>query len=262
MSPLQQHELLSNYNNIGIVFIGPIIGLPPSLMSTFSMLKEYGVDIEGVDIWENQDLKKNLWNILRLTILPGSHKKRIHFANNFNEKKLFELILKKIDILKNKGKGKIILGGMSGGFIFASRIIEKPLTDEIPQYAHKIQPLIKGLFGISPLIFYPLEVTKKSANLELIPKNIPTILIWGDNDIIIPKGTITLGEEISRKNTAIKSIIIHGPEVGMKNQSIKHQFFGGKDFIKPFSNIFWNEKAEKIASNHLNNLIKKINAEN
>ena len=247
------------YNDIGIVFIGPIVGLPPSLISAFDFFKNQGIAIEGIDIWEEQKIKKTLWNILGLTMLPGSYKKRVRFANDYNEIQLFDLVLNKIGILKNSGANKIIIGGMSGGFIFASRIMQKPLDNGVPILINTIQPYIKGLFGVSPLIFYPKEVTRQGADLELLPPSLPTFLIWGDNDTIIPKETIPKAKEISKKNTEIRTVVIKGSDVGQKDGSIKHQFFGGKDFVKPFKNIFWNEKAEKIAINHISDLIKLIN---
>jgi len=252
----------ANYNDIGIVFIGPIIGLPKSLMATFDFLKHKGVEIEGVDIWEDQEKKKNLFNILGLTILPGSHKKRVAFANNYKEHILFENIINKIEKLKKEGRHNIILGGMSGGFVFASRLAQMPLDNDLIKHKDKIQPFIKGLFGVSPIVFYPEEVTQKGANLELIPSHIPTTLIWGDADHIIPKETITHSQKISQKNGNIKNIVINGEDVGHKNGSIRHQFFGGEDFIKPLKNVFWNKKAEDKAIGHIHDFIKKIHLKN
>jgi hypothetical protein len=240
----------SNFKNIGVVFVGPIIGLPPSLLAVFDPLKERVIGIEGVDILEGQHIKKNLRTILSLTVLPGSHQKRIILANNYNEKLLFEMIVEKIERLKKHGKTKIIIGGMSGGFIFASRLTQAPSDDEAEPYAAKIRPLIKGLFGISPLLFYPSGVLQHGAALESIPSEIPTILVWGDDDLIIPKGTIPYAERISREHINIKYRIIKG--------GVKHQFFGGKDFIKPLTNRYWDTEAEKIALQEIEELIKKV----
>lgn len=258
----EQYEPQNAYNDIGIVFIGPIVGLPASLISTFDTFKKRGIDVETVDIWEGQNIKKNLWNILRLTIFPGNHKRLVQFANNYNEHKLFEIILNKIDKLKTQGSEKIILGGMSGGFIFASRIVQISLDGDLVPHAQKIQHFIKGLFGISPLVFYPPDVLQRSADLKFIPSHIPTILIWGDADTIIPKETITHSQEISKNHNNIKSFVIRGSDVGRKDRSIRHQFFGGRDFIRPLKNIFWNPKAETLAIDYIYDLIKSINPKN
>lgn len=246
------------YGDIGIIFIGPIIGMPKSLIAAFDFLKENGAMVETVDVWDGQKLKKNLWRILRLTILPGSHKQRVKFANSYNEEVLFENIVNKIRSLKAHNKKKIILGGMSGGFVFASRLAQMPLHNDLTKYEDELRPFIKGIFGVSPIIFYPAGVNRSSANLELIPSHIPTTLIWGDADYIIPEGTINHSHNISKKNGNIKNVVISGKEVGHKNGSIRHQFFGGEDFVKPLKNIFWNKKAEKMAIDHLHDLIKRI----
>ncbi len=252
-------EPLTIYDDIGILFISPIIGLPPSLISAFDALKMYGVEVEGVDIFEGQNIKKSLWKVLGLTALPGSHKRRVKFANNYNERRLFEIISSKIDNLKVRGRKKIIIGGMSGGFIFASRMAQVPPDHDIAPYATKAQPFIKGLFGISPLIFYPSEVHQESAHLELIPRHIPTTLIWGDADTIIPKGTIAHGQSIAEKKSHIRYRVIRGSEVNRKEGSVKHQFFGGRDFCKPLTNAYWDATAEQIALEEIHNLIKMVN---
>jgi hypothetical protein len=256
----RQHKSKTTHSGVGVVFISPIIGLSDSMISTFDTLKEHGMDVEVIDTWEVQGMKKNLWDILRLTAFPGNHKKRIEFTNNYNEHRLFEVILGKIDDMIARGKKKIILGGMSSGFIFSSRIVQISLDDDLIPRAQKIKPFIRGLFGISPLIFYPQGVFKKGADLELIPSHIPTTLIWGDFDIEIPKETISHSQKISENSDNIKSLVIRGSDVGFKDGSIRHQFFGGKDFIKPLKNIFWNPKAEAIVINNIYDFIKNIDS--
>ncbi len=249
--------LKDNYKDMGLVFIGPIIGLPQSLLDAFNPLKDRGLSIEGVDIWEGQNIKKNLWTILGLTILPGSDKRRINFANKFNEPILFENIIEKIAKMRERGVKHIILGGMSGGFVYASRLAQHPIEDELNKYGH-IQSHIKGLLGISPLTFYPKHVTQKGADLELIPAHIPTILIWGDNDTIIPEGTINQSHKISKKSDIIRHTVIKGSDVGEKDGVVRHQFFGGEDFVKPLKNVFWNKKAEKLALDNIEDFIKDL----
>jgi len=248
----------AGYEDVGIVFIGPIIGLPPSILAAFDDLRKEGVDIEGVDIFEGQKIKKNLLTVLGLTIFPGSHKRRVAFANSFDEKRLFKIILEKVNTLKKAGKKKIILGGMSGGFIFAARMAHQPPDQEIEPFAKQVQKDIKALFGISPLIFYPSAVKQKGADLDLLPAHIPTLMIWGDADQIIPEGTIEHAQNYSQKSSHIKSYVIRGSDINKKDQTIKHQFFGGKDFIKPLKNIYWDALAEKIALEKINDLIKMI----
>ncbi|GEM_PF-2834817 len=253
-----QSKTLAAREDVGILFVGPIIGLPPSLISAFDVFKERGIGIEGVDIFEGQNIKKNLSTILGLTILPGSQKRRIEFANNYNERHLFEVILNKISSLKARGKKRIIIGGMSGGFIFASRMVQVPPDRDAASYALKAKPFISGLFGISPLIFYPSGVFQKGADLESIPSHVPTTLIWGDADTIVPKGTIAYGQRISQKKVHVKCRVIRGSEAGSKDGKLKHQFFGGKDFIKPLTNVYWNPKAEGIALEEITNIVKTI----
>lgn len=254
----KQRGFPTNYKDIGILFISPIIGLPPSLIAAFDVLKKQGVKIDGVDIFEGQNIKKNAWKILGLTVFPGSHKRRIQFANQYDERRLFEIITGKIDKLKAQGITKIILGGMSGGFIFAARMAHIPPDSEIAPYALRCQPFIKGLFGISPLILYPADVMRKGSDLGLIPFHIPTLLIWGDADTIVPEGTIAHSQKHAEKSKHIKCLVIKGSDVGRKNGSIKHQFFGGKDFVKPLTNIYWNASAEKKALEEIGNMIKMI----
>ncbi len=248
------------YEDIGIVFISPIIGMPDSLLDTFNPLVKQGMKIEGVDIWEGQNFKKSLWSILRLTILPGSNQKRINFANKYDEQVLFEKISEKIEKLKSKGIKKIILGGMSGGFIFASRLAQIPIEDELAKYASVTQSLLKGVFGVSPLIFYPPDVKSSSANLKLIPSSIPVLLIWGDADTIIPKGTIEHAKDLSKDLKNLKSLIVRGSDVGLKDGTIRHQFFGGVDFVKPLKNVFWNKKAEDIVLENIQDFINKASS--
>src|SRR5438309_29251 len=113
-------------SDIGIVFVGPIVGFPPSLALTLDALAANGATVEGVDIFEGQRMKKSTWKILGLTALPRSHPRRITFANSYDEQRLFTIIRERIERLKVQGKKKIFLGGMSGGFIFAARMAEYP----------------------------------------------------------------------------------------------------------------------------------------
>ncbi len=259
MDPTQQQAgSLSSHEHTGIIFIGPIIGVPPSLVATFDVLKNNGVKIETIDIFDVQNIKKGLWKILGLTLLPGSHKRRIKFANSYDEQKLFETIYNKINSLSEKGVRKIVLGGMSGGFVFAARMIQTLPDDDVNPYISKTRSLIKGLFGISPIIFYPPEVSKRGADLNLIPTHIPTTLIWGDDDNIVPKGTILYGQKISQQRKHIKCRVLKGSEVGIKDGKLKHQFFGGKDFIKPLTNVYWNSKAERIALEEITKIVKTV----
>ncbi|MFH1246599.1 MAG: hypothetical protein V1489_02375, partial [Candidatus Liptonbacteria bacterium] len=61
----------ANYGDVAILFISPIIGLAPSLMQAFDPLRKKGIEVHGVDIFEGQNIEKNLWKILSLTVLPG-----------------------------------------------------------------------------------------------------------------------------------------------------------------------------------------------
>ncbi len=246
------------YRDTGIIFISPIIGITASLISIFDSLKNDGVDIEGVDIFENQNVSKGLLTILGLTFLPGNNARRIAFANRYNEHRLFEIISSKLDHLISRGKKKILIGGMSGGFIFAARMAQISPDSDIAPYALKARPFIRGVFGISPLIFYPKGVNQKGADLELIPPNLPTVLIWGDADTIIPEGTIAYSQNIAQQRKHIKNRIIRGSDVGLKDGTIRHQFFGGRDFVKPLKNIFWNASAERIALEEIRALVKSI----
>jgi hypothetical protein len=251
-------DIFIGLENIGIVFVSPIVGLPPSLVSVFDPLGAAGVDFEGVDIFERQNFKKDAWTVLGLTMIPGSHKRRIRFANNFNESLVFEMMREKMEALRERGKTKIILAGMSGGFVFASRMAQVPLEKEIAPFAAAVSASIKALFGISPIVFYPPGVVQKGANLELIPLHIPTTLIWGDGDHIIPSGTIEYCEGISHKKSNKQCRIIHGPEVGLKAGGVKHQFFGDRDFIGPLKNVYWNKRAEHIAYEEIVKLIDRV----
>jgi hypothetical protein len=249
---------LKTYEKIGIVFVGPIVGLPPSLVRVFDPLRAAGVGFEGVDIFERQNFKKDAWTILGLTMFPGSHNRRIRFANNFNESPVFEMIREKIEALKTRGKTKIILAGMSGGFVFASRMAQVPLESEVAPFALPVSASIKGLCGVSPIVFYPPGVLRIGSNLALIPEHIPTVLIWGDGDHIIPRGTIEYCENVSRSRSNMLCRVIHGPEVGLKAGSVQHQFFGGRDFIGPLKNIHWDKKAENIAREEIGKLVEGI----
>ena len=233
--------------NTGIIFIGPIIGFSPSLNAVFNSLRGDGVLVEGIDIFEEQNLKKTSWKLLGLTALPGSHKRRVAFANNYNEPLLFGIIKERIEKLKAQGVKKIILGGMSGGFIFAARAA---------QDFH--DPSIRGLIGISPLVFYPAEVFQKGVDLSAVPPHIPTLLIWGDSDSIVPEGTISYAERIAKHHPHVFTRVIRGSEAGVKDGKIKHQFFGGRDFTGKIKNAFWNEAAEKIAVRSIEDMVNSI----
>lgn len=249
---------MEKYKDLGILFISPIIGMTQSLTSTFNFFTKLGANFIGIDVFDDQKISKSLLRILNLTILPWSNMFRIRYANNFNEEVLFNNISNAISKLKSEGKTKIIIGGMSGGFIFASRFVQKPPDDEVRLISTTNSNYIKGLFGISPLIFYPSGVNRIASDLSLIPNYIPTLLVWGDNDTIVPKETIHKAQELAKKSTHIKIQILAGEELGLKSKSIRHQFFGGEDFIKPFTNIFWNKNAELATIDEITNMISKI----
>lgn len=226
-------------DNIGIIFVSPIIGLTESLMQTFAPLTERGAGLEGIDIFDGHHGKKTLLKILGLTMLPGSHSRRLRFANEFDEKRIFLRIGALIDRFIKEGKTNIILGGMSGGFIFASRYVQIPPDSDVKSILQPHQrECAKALFGVSPLVYYPPGVHRRGARLEEIPSHIPTLLVWGDRDTIIPKGTIQHSLVYARQTAHIRCKIIQG---------VRHQFFGGKDFVRPFKNIFWNPQAERVA---------------
>jgi hypothetical protein len=241
---------------VGVVFVGPIIGLPPSLIAAFSVLRARGAGIEGVDIFEGQVVEKSFWKILGLTALPGSHARRVSFANRYDERRLFENIVLRIEALRAQGKTRIILGGMSGGFIFASRLAQVPPDEDTAPYAAGIQPSIKGIFGVSPFIFYPAEVLRDGAELERVPPRIPVSLVWGDADTVVPMGTVAYAERVARDHPHIVCRVIRGSEVGARDGTIRHQFFGGRDFVRPFTNAYWNPAAERIALGEIMNVVE------
>ncbi|HEY5955657.1 MAG TPA: hypothetical protein VIV60_03845 [Polyangiaceae bacterium] len=245
------------YETVGIVFIGPIIGMPPSLLDAFAPLAERGLAIEGVDIFEGQAVRRNMRTVLGMTMLPGAHKRRVRFANAFDEALLFGHIRHRIERLKERGCKRLILGGMSGGFIFASRMVQSPCDPEIGSSNGLSVLPIAGLFGISPLVFYPPEVTRIGADLALVPSSIPVALIWGDGDDIVPSGTIEHCERIARQCEHLQCRTIRGPHVGVKEGGVRHQFFGGRDFIGPLKNAFWNERAQRLAIEDVQMLVDK-----
>jgi pimeloyl-ACP methyl ester carboxylesterase len=245
------------YKTVGIVFVGPIIGMPPSLLDAFTPLTEQGVAFEGVDIFEGQTVQRNLRTVLGMTMLPGAHKRRVRFANAFDESLLFGHIRRRIERLKERGCKKLILGGMSGGFIFASRVVQSPSDPEIDSSTVSSATPVAGLFGISPLVFYPPGVTRIGADLSLVPSSVPTTLIWGDGDDIVPSGTLENCEHVAQQYKHVHCRTIRGPEVGVKAGRVRHQFFGGRDFIGPLTNAFLNERAQSIAIEELRTLIDK-----
>jgi dienelactone hydrolase len=247
-------SIRAHYDTVGIVFVGPIIGMPPSLLDAFAPLTERGLAIEGVDIFEGQPVRRTMRTVLGMTMLPGAHKRRVRFANAFDEALLFGNIRHSIERLEERGRTRIILGGMSGGFIFASRMVQSPSDAELgSSNAHPIA----GLFGISPLVFYPPEVTRLGADLALVPSSVPTTLIWGDGDDIVPSGTIEHCQRIARQHGHLHCQTISGPQVGVKAGRVRHQFFGGRDFIGPLKNSFWNERAERLAIEEIRRLVDK-----
>jgi len=248
----------AGYETVGIVFVGPIIGMPPSLLDAFAPLTKLGIAIEGVDIFEGQTVRRNLRTVLGMTMLPGAHKRRVRFANAFDEALLFGNIRQRIERLKEGGRTRLILGGMSGGFIFASRMVQSPPDAELSSNPAPFAYPIAGLFGISPLVFYPPGVTRLGADLALVPSNVPTVLIWGDGDDIVPSGTIEHCERLEQQGAHLHCQTIRGPQVGVKEGRVRHQFFGGRDFIGPLKNAFWNESAQRIAIEKIQTLIDKI----
>lgn len=245
------------YETVGIVFVGPIIGMPPSLLDAFAPLAERGIAVEGVDIFEGQSVRRNMRTVLGMTMLPGSHERRVRFANAFDEALLFGHIRRRIERLNERGRTRIILGGMSGGFIFASRMVQSPSDPELDSSTVSSAHAIAALFGISPLVFYPEGVTRLGADLELVPSSVPTALIWGDGDDIVPGGTIEHCERIARQYEHLHCRTIRGPQVGVKEGRLRHQFFGGRDFVGPLKNAFWNERAQGLVIEELQALADK-----
>lgn len=231
---------------VGIVFICPIIGLTRSLSETFSFFRKRGFPVEMVDIVHENE-KRSFWKVLTLVALPGAHKRRIDFGNKYDESKLFIRVYESICRLQKGGYTRIVLGGMSGGFIFASRVAQLPHDDELEGGRwQSIHPNIVGVFGVSPLLFYPAGVQRRPANPERIPTHIPVILVWGQDDQIVPIGTIEYGFSLAQKYTNITSKVLRRSDFKEKRK-IRHQFFGGKDFNGPLHNIFWHAAAEKVA---------------
>lgn len=247
----------TGYETVGVVFVGPIIGMPPSLLDAFAPLTERGLAIEGVDIFEGQTVRRNMRTVLGMTMLPGAHKRRVRFANAFDEALLFGNIRNRIERLEERGRTRLILGGMSGGFIFASRMVQSPSDPELGSSTVSSAHPIAGLFGISPLVFYPPGVTRVGADLALVPSSVPTVLVWGDGDDIVPVGTVEHCERIARQHQHLHCRTIRGPQVGVKEGRVRHQFFGGRDFIGPLKNAFWNERAERLAIEELQTLVDK-----
>jgi len=249
----------SDLSSIGIVFIGPIIGLTPSLMNTFRPLENQGASIIGVDIFGDDYEKKSFWKILKLTMLPGSHSRRISFANSFLEHKVFDKIESAIRQLVHQGKTKIILGGMSGGFTFAARVIQSPPDHEIEKHTvRKWKNYVTGLFGVSPLIFYPEGIHRPYTHLESIPSHVKTLLFFGDQDTVIPPGTREHAEDKTRTCSNIQVKSLGREEFGKKSKPIKHQFFGGKDFVGPLKNPFWYPEVETYVVHELENFLWKL----
>lgn len=247
VTPQQQ---LSRLDNIGIVFVSPIVGITGSLIRTFRPVVDRGVAIEYVDIFDDNYEKKTFWKVIKLTILPGAHSRRIAFANSFPEHRVFDKIRNAIKKLAHEGKTKIVLGGMSGGFIFAARVIQSPPDHEIQNHdVLNFKHHVKGLFGISPLIFYPPGVIRPDIKLNLIPSHIRTLLFFCDGDDMIPIGTMKYAMTIARKLNHIRVRCLNCVEFSNKSKPIRHQFFGGRDFIGPLKNPFWHPEAEACALN-------------
>ena len=245
------------YTTVGVVFVGPIIGMPPSLLDAFAPLADRGIAIEGVDIFEGQPVRRSMRTVLGMTMLPGSHERRVRFANAFDEAVLFGHMRDRLERLEERGRTSLILGGMSGGFIFASRMVQCPPDSELGSTTVPSAYPIVGLFGISPLVFYPPGVTRLGADLALVPSSVPTTLIWGDGDDIVPGGTIEHCKRLERQYEHLHCRTIRGPQVGVKEGRVKHQFFGGRDFIGPLKNGFWNERAQRLAIEEIQTLVDK-----
>lgn len=246
-------------SNIGVVFVSPIIGLTKSMMNTFKPITERGAFVIGVDIFDDRYEKKTFWKVLKLTVLPGAYQRRIEFANSFPEYRVFDKIEDAIKQCLRQGKDKIILGGMSGGFIFAGRVVQETADEEIQ--IHKVRNFkkyINGLFGISPLIFYPQGVFRSDIKLEYIPHNIRTLLFFCDDDEIIPPGTLKYAVNISMKYNHIRVKCFNCEEFNNKSKPLKHNFFGGKDFVGLMRNRFWHPEAEKYVIDHEIKFLEEI----
>jgi dienelactone hydrolase len=250
ITPAEKNDL----SKIGIIFISPIIGLTPSMMAAFQPLIKQGIPVVGIDIFHDSGKKKTFWKILSLTMLPGAHSRRIAFANSFPEHKVFDAIESAIKQLIQQGREQIVIGGMSGGFILASRVVQSPPDHEIENHhVRKLKGHVIGLFGISPLIFYPKEMKRPSAHLKSIPSNIRTLLFFGDNDKIIPPKTLAYAKDTLKTHSNIQVKVLYREEFG---KPIQHQFFGGKDFMGPMKNPFWNQEAEKYVITDIENFLK------
>ena len=247
----------NSLSNVGIVFVSPIVGLTPSLSASFQPLIDEGATYIGIDIFDAVRKPKTFWKILGLTMLPGAHKRRIAFANTFEERRVFDRIEEAIRELRAKGK-KVVLGGMSGGFIFVSRIVQNTSDSELAGHpVRELAEYVVGLFGISPLIYYPLGVYRPDTRLDAIPAHMPTILFFADGDDIIPPGTVKYAEEASNElpNIAVHFLRRHDFHAPMP---LKHQYFGGPDFVSPLTNIFWHPPAEKYTIDLKYDFLKKI----
>lgn len=250
-------------NDIGVIFVSPIVGLTTSLMDSFKPLIDRGVSVIGVDIFGEDYEKKTFWKIVKLTILPGAHSRRISFANSFPEHKIFDKIEDATRTLVDQGKNKIVLGGMSGGFVFAARVAQSPPDHEIRN--HTVQELkhrIVGLFGISPLLFYPQGVHRPDVKLHQIPSRVQTILFFGNNDSFLPPGTIKHAKEATKMNKHIQVKTLIQKEFGNKSKPVRHQFFGGEDFVGPLKNMFWHPEAEALVLDKMYTFLQKITSLN
>lgn len=235
-----------NMVQTGIVFISPIIGVPPSLREILSYFTKQGFPVETVDIFERQD-ERSFWKVLGLTALPGAHGRRVAFANAYDEVRMFSRIYDAIRRLQDKGCERIVLGGMSGGFIFASRIVQYPLDEEIDGSQRiPAQAEVVGVFGVSPLLFYPSGVERLGAHPDRIPARIPVALVWGADDDIVPLGTLDNGLSLAKAHLHITIEVLRRSNFSA-HKPVRHQFFGGKDFIGPLPNAFWHPQAEQAA---------------
>ncbi|MDP3901876.1 MAG: hypothetical protein Q8Q37_02800 [bacterium] len=249
----------NNLNNLGIVFISPIIGLTKSMMDVFDPIVKEGAFVVGVDIFDDSYEKKTFWKVLKLTVLPGAYQRRIKFANSFPESRVFDKIEEGIKECLSRGKSKIVLGGMSGGFVFAGRVVQEPSDEEIKKHSvRNLKNHIVGLFGISPLIFYPQGVVRPAVKLEHIPPNIRTLLFICDDDEIVPEGTLEYAIDISEKYKNVETKCLNCEDFNNGLKPLKHNFFGGKDFIGFMKNRFWHPEAERCVLEHKMEFFKKM----
>ena len=245
--------------DIGIVFVGPIIGVTPSLIEAFKPITDKGASLIGVDIFDDSYEKKTFWKIIKLTMHPRAHLNRISFANTFPEYKVFDKIKDAIIKLTQQGKKKIVLGGMSGGFIFAGRVLQSPPDQEVLNHdVYELRHQVVSLLGISPLIFYPPGVHRPDVSLDLIPFNIRTLLFFSDGDDIIPPGTVEYAESVAKVYNHIKVKHLKCEEFSTKLKKIKHQYFGGRDFVGPIKNVFWHPEAEACTIDMTHALLKEL----